>query len=187
MKRNLEVAYHEGAARLRATWRFCVSIADHIEKKITLRAPVARVWRAISDAREFGAWFGVAFDGPFVAGERITGRIRPTTVDPEVAKLQAPHEGKAFDFTVDRVEPPRLISFRWHPFAVEPGVDYSKEPTTLIVFELTEVENGTLLRITESGFDRIPLERRAKAFAANEGGWEHQLRLIEKYLQAHAA
>jgi uncharacterized protein YndB with AHSA1/START domain len=103
-------------------------------------------------------------------------------VDPEVAKLQEPHAGKAFDFTIDRIEPERLFSFRWHPFAVEPGVDYSKEPATLVAFELAEVEGGTLLTITESGFDRIPLERRAKAFAANEGGWEHQTKLLEKYL-----
>jgi len=164
-----------------------MNVPDRIEKKITLRAPVARVWRAISDAREFGAWFGVAFDAPFVAGGRVTGKIRPTEVDPEVAKLQAPYEGQAFDFTIDRIEAPRLFSFRWHPFAVEPGVDYSKEPATLVVFELAEVEGGTLLKITESGFDRIPLERRAKAFAANEGGWEHQTRLVQKYVQAHAA
>ena len=164
-----------------------MSVTDRIEKQITLRAPVARVWRAISDAREFGAWFGVSFDGPFVAGQKLTGKIRPTVADPEVARLQAPHEGKAFEFSVERIEPQRLISFRWHPFAVEPDVDYSQEPTTLIVFELTQAEGGTLLRITESGFDRIPLERRAKAFAANEGGWEHQTRLIEKYLHLHAA
>lgn len=163
------------------------TVTDRIEKSITLRAPVSRVWRAISDAREFGAWFGVKFDGPFVAGARMTGKITPTQADPEVAKLQEPHAGKAFDFTVDRIEPERLVSFRWHPFAVEPGVDYSKEPTTLIVFELAAVEGGTLLTITESGFDRIPLERRAKAFAANEGGWEHQTKLIEKYLLRHAA
>jgi len=158
------------------------AVPDRIEKKITLRAPVSRVWRAISDAREFGTWFGVDFDGPFVAGARITGRITPTKVDPEVAKLQEPHTGKAFDFTVDRIEPERLFSFRWHPFAVEPGVDYSKEPATLVAFELAEVKGGTQLTISESGFDRIPLERRAMAFAANEGGWEHQSKLIEKYV-----
>jgi uncharacterized protein YndB with AHSA1/START domain len=161
------------------------TVADRIEKKITLRAPVSRVWRAISDAREFGTWFGVDFDGPFVAGALITGRITPTKVDPEVAKLQEAHKGKAFDFTVDRIEPERLFSFRWHPFAIDPGVDYSKEPATLVVFELAEVQGGTLLTISESGFDRIPLERRAKAFAANEGGWEHQLKLVEKYLLRH--
>jgi uncharacterized protein YndB with AHSA1/START domain len=162
-------------------------VPDRIEKQVTLRAPVSRVWRAVSDARAFGTWFGVEFDGPFVAGERVTGKIVPTKVDPEVAKLQAPFEGRAFDFTVDRIEPERLFSFRWHPFAVEPGVDYSNEPATLVVFELRAVEGGTLLTITESGFDRIPLARRAKAFAANEGGWGHQARLVEQYLRGHEA
>jgi uncharacterized protein YndB with AHSA1/START domain len=162
-------------------------VPDRIEKKITLRAPVGRVWQAISDARAFGTWFGVEFDGPFVAGGRLTGKIVPTKVDPEVAKMQAPHAGKAFEFTVDRIEPERLFSFRWHPFAIEPGVDYSKEPATLVVFELDEVEGGTQLTISESGFDRIPLERRAKAFASNEGGWAHQARLIEKYVLVHVA
>ena len=161
------------------------SSTDRIEKKILLRAPVSRVWRAISDAREFGTWFGVEFDGPFAAGARMKGRITPTRVDPEVAKLQEPHKGKAFDCTIDRLEPERLFSFRWHPFAVEPGVDDSKEPATLVVFELAEVEGGSLLTISESGFDRIPIERRAKAFAANEGGWAHQSKLLEKYLLRH--
>lgn len=164
-----------------------MTVPDRIEKTIKLRAPLQRVWRAISVADEFGQWFGVAFDGPFVAGQPLTGRIRPTTVDPEVAKLQAPHEGKAFDFTVDRIEPPHRISFRWHPFAIDPNLDYSQEPTTLIEFELTEVDGGTLLRITESGFDRIPLKRRAEAFTANQGGWEHQTKLVEKYVLSHAA
>jgi uncharacterized protein YndB with AHSA1/START domain len=124
----------------------------------------------------------VAFDGPFVTGARIVGRIVPTQVDEEVAKLQKPYEGRAFEVTVDRVEPERLFSFRWHPFAVDPAVDYSSEPTTLVVFDLQEVEGGTLLTITESGFDGIPLARRAQAFTANEGGWTHQAKLIEKYL-----
>jgi uncharacterized protein YndB with AHSA1/START domain len=157
---------------------------DRIEKKILLRAPRERVWRAVSDAREFGAWFGVAFDGPFVAGQRLTGKIVPTRVDPEVAKRQAPYEGKAFEWVVDRIEPMRRISFRWHPFAVEPDFDYSKEPMTLIVFELEDAPGGTQLTITESGFDQIPLERRAKAFTANDGGWSMQAVLIEKYLAA---
>lgn len=161
-------------------------VPDRIEKKVLLRAPIDRVWRAVSDSRELGTWFGVRFDGPFVAGARITGTIVPTQVDAEVARMQKPYEGRAFDWTVDRVEPPRLISFRWHPFAIEPGVDYSHEPTTLVVFELEEVAGGTLLRVTESGFDRIPLARRAKAFGANEGGWAAQMTLVEKYL-AHAA
>ena len=158
---------------------------ERIEKRILLRAPRERVWQAISDSKQFGTWFGVEFDGPFAAGAFMRGRIAPTKVDAEVAALQKPHTGKAFECTVERVEPPRTFSFRWHPYAVEPGVDYSQEPTTLVMFELEEAAQGTLLTISESGFDRIPLERRAKAFAANEGGWSHQSKLIEKYL-AHA-
>jgi uncharacterized protein YndB with AHSA1/START domain len=155
---------------------------DRIEKQVLLRAPRDRVWRAISDAQEFGSWFGVDFDGPFVAGTRLTGRIVPTKVDAEVAKAQEPHRGTAFDCWIDRVEPMRLLSFRWHPYAVEPGADYASEPTTLVAFELEEVAGGTRLTITESGFDQIPLARRAQAFAANESGWTAQLTLIEKYL-----
>jgi uncharacterized protein YndB with AHSA1/START domain len=159
---------------------------DRIEKKILLHAPRERVWSAISDSRQFGSWFGMAFDGPFVAGRSLTGKIVPTSVDPEIAKLQKPHQGLAFEFFVERIEPMRSCSFRWHPHAVEPGVDYSKEPTTLIVFELEEVSGGTLLTISESGFDKIPLARRAKAFAANDGGWTMQTKLIEKYLAMQA-
>jgi len=158
---------------------------DRIEKKIQLHAPPIRVWRAISEADQFGKWFGVAFDGPFVSGSRLTGRIVPTTVDEEVARLQKPHEGKKFEIWVDRIEPMRTFSFRWHPFAIDPSVDYSREPTTLVTFELEESSSGTLLRISESGFDMIPLERRAQAFTANDGGWSHQSRLIEKFLSIH--
>ncbi len=159
-------------------------MADRIEKRIVLRASLERVWAAVSDAAQFGRWFGVSFDAPFVAGARLTGRIMPTQVDAEVAKLQEPHAGKAFEFWVDAIEPLRRISFRWHPFAVEPGVDYSQEPTTLIVFELQAVSGGVQLTITESGFDQIPPSRRAQAFASNDGGWAHQIKLIEKYLAA---
>ncbi|HEY4038494.1 MAG TPA: SRPBCC family protein [Burkholderiaceae bacterium] len=155
---------------------------DRIEKKILLRAPCERVWRAISDAQQFGHWFGVEFDGAFVAGARLTGRIAPTKVDAEIARLQQPYSGKPFEVVIDRVEPMRLFSFRWHPFAIDPAIDYSKEAATLVVFELQEVTGGTLLTITESGFDRIPLERRARAFAANDQGWQAQTKLIEKYL-----
>jgi len=155
---------------------------DRIEKKVLLRAPRERVWRAISDSRQFGSWFGVEFKDPFVAGTAITGKIVPTTVDAEVAARQKLYEGFRFEFLVDRIEPMRLFSFRWHPFAMETGVDYSKEPTTLVAFELEEASGGTLLTVTESGFDGIPLERRAKAFEANEGGWTAQMKLIEKYL-----
>jgi len=162
------------------------SSTDRIEKTVQLRAPLARVWRAVSVAKEFGTWFGVEFDGPFAAGARVTGRIVPTKVDAEVAKMQEPYAGMAFEFTVERIEPMRLISFRWHPFAIDPKVDYSKEPTTLITFELEEAGDATKLVITESGFDRIPLERRAKAFTANDEGWTAQIKLIEKYLAGAA-
>jgi len=155
---------------------------DRIEKTVTLRAPQDRVWNAISDAKQFGTWFGVALDGPFVAGQRVTGKMMPTKVDPEVAKLQVPHEGLPVEWQVERVEPQRLFSFRWHPFAIERDVDYSNEPTTLVEFSLTPDGNNTRLTITESGFDKIPLERRAKAFAANDGGWTKQAELIAKYL-----
>ncbi len=155
---------------------------DRIEKKILLRAPRERVWRAVSDAREFGTWFGVEMDAPFSAGARLTGRIIPTKVDAEVAKMQEPYKGFAFQILVDRIEPMRLFSFRWHPHAVDASVDYSKEPMTLVTFELQEAQGGTMLTITESGFDQIPLARRAQAFASNEGGWEAQTHLIEKYL-----
>jgi len=159
-----------------------VVVTDRIEKHVLLRAPLARVWQALTDAREFGRWFGVAFEGPFVAGAPLHGVIAPTQADPEVAGMQQAHAGKPFDITVDRIEPPRLFSFRWHPYAIEPGADYSKEPTTLVVFTLEAQAGGVLLTVTESGFDGIPLERRAQAFAANEGGWAIQMTLIEKHL-----
>lgn len=158
------------------------SVTDRIEKKVVLRAPRARVWRALTDSSEFGQWFGVRFDGPFRAGAALRGVITPTTVDPEVAKLQEPHAGTAFEITVERVEPERLFSFRWHPFAIDKNTDYSAEPTTLIEFTLEEQKDGVLLTVTESGFDRIPLARRAQAFAANEGGWAKQMELVAKYL-----
>lgn len=157
-------------------------MADQIKKVTTLRAPRERVWRAVSDAKQFGTWFGVAFDQPFTPGAKLTGSITPTKVDPAVAKSQEPYSGRTFEFSVEAIEPMRMISFRWHPFAVDPNTDYSSEPTTLIVFELDEVPEGTRLTITESGFDKIPLHRRAEAFKMNEGGWEMQTKLLEKYL-----
>jgi uncharacterized protein YndB with AHSA1/START domain len=155
---------------------------DRIEKTVVLRAPRDRVWRAISDSKEFGTWFGVQFDGPFVAGAHMKGRMTPTKVDPEVARMQEPYAGATFECTIDRVEPMRLFSFRWHPFAVDRGFDYSKEPTTLVEFRLDEVAEGTRLTITETGFDGIPLARRAQAFASNAEGWGKQMELVEKYL-----
>ncbi|MBV8759747.1 MAG: SRPBCC family protein [Deltaproteobacteria bacterium] len=159
---------------------------DHIEKRVTLRAPLDRVWRAISDAAQFGVWFGCELDGPFVAGQRITGRIRPTQVDPAIAKHQQPYDGHPIEWLVEAIEPPHRFAFRWHPFAIEPGVDYSAEPMTLVEFTLAEAAGGTQLVIRESGFDRIPAARRTKAFTANDGGWTAQLDLVAKYLAGAA-
>lgn len=156
---------------------------DQIEKKIVLKATRERVWQAISDSTSFGAWFGAKFDGPFVAGARLQGQIVPTQVDPEVAKLQEPHAGKPFQILVESVEPMNRLAFRWHPYEVDPQADSAGEPMTLVTFELSQIEGGTLLTITESGFDQIPIERRAQAFEANDGGWTHQAKLIEKYLE----
>ncbi|HEX4378159.1 MAG TPA: SRPBCC family protein [Steroidobacteraceae bacterium] len=155
---------------------------DRIEKEILLNAPLERVWNALSDSKRFGFWFGVDFDGPFIAGARTTGRIRPTRVDPEVAALQESHAGTPFTFRVDRIEPMRCIAFRWHPYAIDSNIDYSNEPTTLITFELQPVGETTRLKLTESGFDQIPMSRRLEAFQANDGGWSHQMKLIGKYL-----
>jgi len=156
---------------------------DHIEKKILLHAPQERVRRALADSTEFGTWFGMKVDGLFTAGASLRGVIAPTTVDPEVGKAQKAHEGMAFDITVEQMEPQRLFSFRWHPFAIDRNVDYSAEPTTLVVFQLEKVPDGIMLTVTESGFDKIPLDRRAKAFAANEGGWSVMVTVIEKYVR----
>jgi uncharacterized protein YndB with AHSA1/START domain len=155
---------------------------DRIEKKILLRAPRKRVWRALADSKEFGTWFGMKFDGPFTPGAVMHAVISPTKVNPEVAKAQKPHEGVAFNVTIEKMEPERLFSFRWHPGAVEPGVDYSGEPTTLVEFRLEETKEGVLLTVTESGFDKLPPARRAKAFSANEGGWTIMVKVIEEYL-----
>jgi uncharacterized protein YndB with AHSA1/START domain len=158
------------------------SSTDRIVKTIFLRAPRAKVWRAISDSTEFGRWFGMRLDGPFVPGAVLHGRIVSTEVDPAVAKAQQPHEGLPLEITVDRVEPERLLSFRWHPHAVDRSVDYSTEPTTLIVFELADKPGGIQLTVTESGFDGIPLSRRARALEANGEGWGLVIGLVEKYL-----
>src|ERR1700758_1200285 len=118
---------------------------DRIEKKILLRAPRKRVWRALADSTEFGSWFGIKFEGAFTPGARLRGTIVGTKVDAEIAQKQKQYEGTPFEITVDRVEPERLLSFRWHPNAIERGMDYSKEPTTLVVFTLEEQENGVML------------------------------------------
>lgn len=159
-----------------------VSSTDRIEKELFVRAPQDRVWRAISDAREFGDWFGIDLDGEFVSGARMTGRIKPTKADAAVAEMQKKYAGMHIEFIVERMEPMGLFSYRWHPFAVDPATDYSKEPMTLVTFELEPADGGTKVRVIESGFDSIPIERRAEAFDANDEGWAMQLKLIEKYL-----
>jgi uncharacterized protein YndB with AHSA1/START domain len=156
-------------------------VTDRIVKRVVLRVPLQRVWHAISDASQFGRWFGVEFDAPFTVGTRVGGRIVPTTVDAEVARAQQPYAGTRFEIWIERVEPTRLLAFRWHPHAVDPGCDYAREPTTLVEFVLDEVAEGTRVTVTESGFDGIPLARRAEAFVRNEQGWAAQALLLEKY------
>ena len=158
------------------------SETDRIVKTTLLRAPLERVWSAVSDAASFGAWFGAEFDAPFRAGARLTGRIRPTQVDPVVAALQAPHDGMLFVIHVEAVEPQRRFAFRWHPYAVDTAIDYTKEETTLVVMELSDVDGGTLLKVVESGFDGIPVARRAEALRMNTGGWEIQLGNIARHV-----
>lgn len=155
---------------------------DRIEKQVFLRAPQERVWRAIVDAKEFGNWFGVEFDRDFAAGAELRGLVKPTVADPEIAKMQEKYAGMPFTVYVDRIDPMKSFAFRWHPFAIDPAVDYSKEPMTLVTFDLEPKDGGTLLTITESGFDGIPLARRADAFEANDEGWVMQTQMIEKYL-----
>ena len=155
---------------------------DRIEKRILLKAAKGRVWRALTDATEFGSWFGMKLEGPFATGTAVRGVIVPTTVDAEVAKIQKQYQGTPLELLVERMEPGTLFSFRWHPYAVQPGVDSSKEPTTLVAFTLEEKGAATLLTITESGFEKLPASRRAEAFQRNEGGWSKQMQMIETYL-----
>ena len=156
---------------------------DRIEKRVELRAPLDRVWRAISDSEEFGRWFGVRFDGPFVAGTSVTASITGTTVDDEVAKRQEPHAGVKSTWQVVAVEPQQRFAYRWHPFAVDPDTDYDREPTTLVEFTLSETPDGVLLTITESGFDAIPEARRSASFEANAEGWAIQADLVRRYAE----
>jgi len=155
---------------------------DRIEKQILLHASLRRVWRALSDSTEFGTWFGMKFSGPFRPGAPVRAEVVGTKVNPEVARAQQQYEGMEFEISIERMEPERLFSFRWHPGAVEPGYDYSAEPTTLVEFTLAETPEGVLLTVSESGFDQIPLARRAQAFTANQQGWGVVIKLIEAYL-----
>src|SRR5262245_23355861 len=144
---------------------------DRIEKEIVLRAPRSRVWRALTDAHEFGRWFGVTLEGPFVEGTHVRGQI-----------THPGYEHLAMDILVERIEPERYVAWRWHPYAIDPAKDYSNEPTTLVEFRLHEHDDGTRLTVVESGFDRIPVDRRGEAFRMNENGWTQQLRNIERHV-----
>ena len=144
---------------------------DRIEKRFEVRAPPARVWRAIANANEFGAWFGMNLEGAFAARATIRGRLTIPGYD-----------HLTLDLHVEQVEPERYFSYRWHPYAIDPNVDYSAEPTTLVEFRLEEIADGTAVTIVESGFDRIPLARRAEAYRMNDGGWTGQAKNLARYV-----
>jgi uncharacterized protein YndB with AHSA1/START domain len=146
-------------------------MSDRIEKRMELAAPVSRVWRALTDYREFGEWFRVKLDGPFVVGETSRGHI-----------TYPGYEHVKWEAVVQKMEPESLFSFTWHPYAVDPKIDYSKETPTLVEFRLTKTAPGTLLVLTESGFDKIPSDRRAEALRMNEGGWTEQMKNIQSYV-----
>ena len=146
---------------------------DRIEKQVTLDAPRSRVWRALTDVAQFNAWFGVKLSAPFAPGAEVSGQI--TIRD---------YEHVTMTIWIETMEPERFFSFRWHPYAIEPGVDYAAEPTTLVSFTLEDAGEGTRLTIVESGFDAIPESRRAKAFAMNSSGWAGQAENIRKFLAA---
>jgi uncharacterized protein YndB with AHSA1/START domain len=147
--------------------------SDRIAKTVTLRAPHSRVWQAISNAEEFGAWFRVKFAGEFVEGATIRGHI-----------TYPGYEHVMMEVLIDRIEPERYFSYRWHPYAVDPAVDYSPEPMTLVEFTLDAANGGTVLTIVESGFDHLPAVRRAEAFRMNDGGWTEQIANIRRHVSA---
>jgi uncharacterized protein YndB with AHSA1/START domain len=146
-------------------------MTNDIEKRIELKAPVSRVWRAITDFREFGEWFKVKLEGPFVAGKVSRGQM-----------THPGYEHVKWEATVKEMKPERFFSFTWHPYAIDPKVDYSKETPTLVEFRLEKIPSGTLLVITESGFDKIPAHRRAEALRMDDGGWAGQIKNIEKHV-----
>lgn len=149
--------------------------SDSIVKTVVLRAPRARVWRALTNAQEFGTWFGVRFTDRFAPGDRVRG---PITIQG--------YEHLTLDMTIETMEPERRFAWRWHPNAIDAKRDYSQEPTTLVTFELEDVPEGTKLTVTESGFDAVPAARRAEAFRGNEGGWTYQMEAIKRHVSASA-
>jgi uncharacterized protein YndB with AHSA1/START domain len=148
-------------------------MSDRIEKTIELKAPIERVWRALTDHSEFGEWFRVKLDGPFVPGKAATGRI-----------TYPGYEHLKWEVKVKQMDAPRLFSFTWHPYAVDPDVDYSPETPTLVEFRLEPTANGTRLTVVESGFDSLPDNRRPDAFRMNEGGWTEQMKNIQSHVEA---
>ena len=144
---------------------------DRIEKQITLDAPRSRVWRALTDVEQFNAWFGVSLATPFAPGAEVSGRINIRS-----------YEHVTLTIWIETMDAERFFSFRWHPYAIETGIDYSAEPTTLVSFTLEDAGAGTRLTIVESGFDAIPESRRAKAFTMNSNGWNGQAENIRKFL-----
>jgi uncharacterized protein YndB with AHSA1/START domain len=150
-----------------------VTSTDRIEKQIHIKAAPARVWRALTDHKEFGAWFGVELTEPFVAGKTTRGRITAANCG---------HENLIMQVVTQKIEPPRYFSFLWHPYAVDPKVDYAKEKPTLVEFHVEPSDGGTLLRVTESGFDSVPAARRDEAFRMNSNGWAEQLKRIDRYV-----
>lgn len=147
------------------------SSTDRIEKQIELKAPVSRVWRAITDHREFGEWFKVELGSPFIPGKTTLGRI-----------THPGYENLVMEVFVESMEPERFFSFRWHPYAIDPNVDYSGEQATLVEFRFEPTPAGTLLVVSESGFDALPAARRDEAFRMNERGWTGQLKNIERHV-----
>jgi uncharacterized protein YndB with AHSA1/START domain len=143
-------------------------VSPSIEKRMELKAPVSRVWRALTDYRQFGEWFRVQLEGPFVPGQVARGRV-----------LYPGYEHLTREATIQQMEPERLFSFTWHPNAVDRDIDYSQEQPTLVEFTLHKTPAGTLLVVTESGFDKVPSDRRAEAFRRNHGGWTEQVKNIE--------
>jgi len=150
-----------------------MSSTDRIQKQVQLKAPRSRVWRALTDAEEFGTWFRVKFEAGFAVGQVARGHI-----------TYSGYEHLKFEATIERMEAERLFSLRWHPAAVDPKHDYSREPPTLVEFRLEDQDGGTLLTVTESGFDALPPERRAEAFRMNDGGWQIQMQNIQAYVDS---
>ena len=144
---------------------------DRIEKRVTLQAPLSRVWRALTDYREFGTWFRVALEGPFVPGQEVRGRI-----------TYPGYEHLVLTATVQCMAQERFFSFTWHPYAVDPDADYSHEPPTLVAFALEATPAGTLLVVTESGFAALPAHRRDEAFRMNAQGWSIQMDNIARHV-----